>query len=276
MNTDVIRAIKILEFRRAPEVLKKREVIDWFSSDDPDVVAAAAGAILLYPTYIKPPLLHHEMLGYLFRNFLLNLGTVKAATYYGNSCYEAARELLSYLNHQFSDSADVAVREAVSSMSLQISIRYRSGTDPERKCIINGFLEHVLGVPGISEHFDWWLVEPELSSAYQSALGWREWSNARVDALRPVTTELAERLGEREHCSVLIEWPGIASVIPVIRWAQAELWIICDAEWAEHFKAGHLNIDEAVDFALEMSNWRASPMNGSRYVVTLSGRTFAR
>src|SRR5688572_25071208 len=97
MNKDVIRIIEILAFTGVTIYFTRRDVVDWLSSNDPNVIAAAADAVVVYPFHVKPPLTVSETFEALRKNFELHLSIGKAPTVYGTSCYEAARDLYLWL-----------------------------------------------------------------------------------------------------------------------------------------------------------------------------------
>jgi hypothetical protein len=60
-NQDVLRIIDVLDFRANPEPLKKRRLLGWFESNEPNVVGAAVDAMLRNWDYIKPALTRREV-----------------------------------------------------------------------------------------------------------------------------------------------------------------------------------------------------------------------
>lgn len=274
MNADVIRVINILEFRRSPVQIKKRHVLDWLLSNDPNVIAAAVDAILMHNDCISPRLTNDEILDLLQRNFMLNLSTEKAPTLYGHSCYEAGRTLFMWVLTLFDTGHAPGDGEALRRLSSYLSGLYLSASEKQRNCIVNGVLEHLFESDAVREHFEFWQGQDILREAYINARRWSDWSKARLYALEEVTYRTAELLRGAGHVEAFVNWPGPASVIPTISVKERVLMISCDTAWVELFQVGRLNLTKAAEFAADEKNWSPVAEGGLTHVVELRGRTF--
>jgi hypothetical protein len=274
MNHDVIRVINILEFRRAPVKIKKRHLIDWFSSDDPNVIAAAVDAVLMHSDWISPRLTNADILELLQKNLALNLFTRKAPTPYGHSCYEAGRALFMWVTQ-------VAVAggthpELLPRLSSFLSGLYLSAPDEQRNCIINGVLEHLFESDVIRQHFEHWQDEDALREAFINARRWSDWASVTRTSLEEVAEKTADLLRASGHHDAFVTQAGPATVVPTISLHDRVVMMSCDSAWVELFRRGALNLESAAKYAADQQNWRTVAEGGITDAVELFGNAFEK
>lgn len=273
MNRDVIRIIQIIEFRRAPSRLKRKIVRDWLSSTDPNVIAAAVDALLMRSEHIDPPLGVREVFDALLKNFELNLSAEKASTVYGTTCYQAARDLYSWLMAAAATHSSY-VQEFMASLKAFLEKAYLAADASERECIQTGLLEHLFEHEPFRDAFEAWREMPVLGEAFRNAQRWSDWVNARIAALEAVAERTATTLRHAGYPDACLTMPSVGSAVVSVTWRTGELRFVCDDEWVKLAEDGRARLDDAVRFASEPRNWTADPTHESTFTVELAGAQF--
>ncbi|MEA2417185.1 MAG: hypothetical protein QOI58_3842 [Thermoanaerobaculia bacterium] len=277
MRSDVIRIIEVLEFRSRPGPLEKKRLRDWFASDDPNVIGAAADAVLQHWEYIEPPLTRGEVGDVLMKNLAVSLLTRgQKVSDYAYNCHEAGKEFYVWVIAAQAALPDAEAEECLRLARQFLRDQYRSGDEGQRGCIITGVLEHLFEIDDVRTLFADWQRDPEMMRAFERAEAWSTWVAAHAQSLDAVTSRAAELLKERGFKDVVVSKAAIGTIMPAVLWENGEehqLSISCDEEWLNTFKETKLNIEEAARFATNSNNWSQAALP-THFSVKLQGARF--
>jgi hypothetical protein len=280
-NEDVVRIIEILDFRRQPELIKKKHARRWFDSTDANVIGAGLDAILRNWSCVEPPLTRGELGDVLMKNFQISLRSRgEKMTHYAYTCHEAAREFYDWVIASHAVAHDVEAQQCVHLAKDFLEREYRGGDDQQRNCIVAGALEHLFEVEALQDLFASWKNDPQLSEAYANAAEWSSWARSRRRSLRTVAKRILELMRRGGHEDANVREPAIGTTMPVITWDDDaepnELAITCDEAWVRHFEGGRVDEVKAARFATNRQNWSESASVPRYFTVELCGETFVR
>jgi hypothetical protein len=269
--------IEVLEFRSRPSSLNKKRLRDWFASDDPNVIGAAADAVLAHWECIEPQLTRREVGDILMKNLAVSLITRgQKVSDYAYNCHEAGKEFYGWVIAAQAALPDAEAEECLRLAKQFLRDQYGSGDEGQRACIVTGVLEHLFEIDELRAFFDDWQRDPETTRAFARAEAWSTWVAAHVQSLEAVTSLAAELLRARGLHHVVVSKASVGTIMPAVFWQNGEehqLSISCDEEWLNAFNETKLNVEEAARFAANSNNWRQAALP-THYSVELLGERF--
>ncbi len=170
--TDVQIAIEVLEFIHASEGVSKEQFRRWLRTRDPDVLGALYHAAAHGWSRVQGGVSRRE-----FRELLDHLVAATLArpgkSPYGLSDYAAVRTYCGFLTECYRDAA----RDSEALACLRAGVRtlarlYRAGSVGQRRCLVDGCIEHLFEQKGVEVYFRGWKKDRVLAKAYREAAEW--------------------------------------------------------------------------------------------------------
>jgi hypothetical protein len=170
--SDVQRAIEVMEFVHGSDRLPKDRLLAWLRSSDPDVLGAVYVATAHHWSRIDPSITRME-----FGRVLGRLVTValrkRGGTRFSLEKYQAVRTLMGWMLECFKDrhSDPEAERSLKWAVSLLAAL-YLRGSAKDRRCLVDGALEHLFAAEGMAAYFKAWAHHKVLGRAHREAMEW--------------------------------------------------------------------------------------------------------
>jgi hypothetical protein len=163
MHQDTRRALEIVQCLQSEGDIRRRRVLDWSASADPDVQGLMYNSLGVLWARIQPAptrLDYGKLVGRVLQVSLKK----KGQTPYALTNYGAAREFMQWA-------------------ALHLANLYRAGSTGERRCLVDGAIEHFFEVDDIRAYFSGWQHDRLLSRAYGEAAHWAEGADAHGNAV---------------------------------------------------------------------------------------------
>jgi hypothetical protein len=172
MANDIQRAIEVLEFIHGEAGLPKARLAAWTRSTDPDVLGAAYSAASNHWQRFEPRISRLEF-GHLLGRLLAVALRKKGATHFSLSNYQAARTFGGWMVECFQGRG----RDSEAERSLRWSVTflaslYKRGDRRDRRCLVDGTIEHLFAVEGMATYFETWKRDRVLARAHREAMEW--------------------------------------------------------------------------------------------------------
>jgi len=240
MKSEVVLAIEILEFVHSGTTVAKSKIDEWARSTDANVLSLLLRAVSIGWDRIQPTLPRGDY-GKILINALKVVLTnpCDAESGYMYTSYDLAHQLTAWALEAATESRkDPEIQEVLTQIIDALGDLYRTGDQRQRRCIVDGAVEHLFERDEGRALFASWQHDPDLRVAYDEANQWRDRVNGKLDLLRHVADVAAEKLrlhGVRVHT---IRNPEIGTDSIVVECETAssgdfELVIDCDYELLE-------------------------------------------
>jgi hypothetical protein len=153
MAAEVQRAIEVAEFIHGTDSLPKVRLDWWLRSNDPDVLGAVYFAAAHHWARIEPRTTRIEF-GRLVGRVLAVALRAKGRTHFSMDKYRAARTFMGWMLECFQDRKDDPEAERSLKWAVAfLAALYRKGSAKDRRCVVDGVLEHLFESKGMAEYF---------------------------------------------------------------------------------------------------------------------------
>jgi hypothetical protein len=170
MMTDAQVAIEAMDLLlRDGATVPASRVKEWLTTQDPDALSVVYEAISKKWHQVSgglSPEIYFELVSLLFRVALREA----PRSDYGLSKYDAATIYSAFLVQCANDPNTLQLLRAAAADLEQL---YRTGDEAQKRCVVDGVLEHVFSNPVIRSTFSVWGQDPDLRVAYQEAIEWK-------------------------------------------------------------------------------------------------------
>lgn len=172
MTTDAQRAIEIMEFMHGTDRLPKEQLVSWLRSTDPDVLGAVYSATANHWSRLEPNVTRIEF-GRLLGRVLKVALRSKGGTRFSLDKYQAARTLMGWMLECFKDrESDPDAERSLKWAVAFLASLYKRGSAKDRRCLVDGALEHLFAVDGMATYFKAWEHDKVLGRAHREAMEW--------------------------------------------------------------------------------------------------------
>jgi len=190
MHQDTRRALEIVQCLQSEGDIRRRRVLDWSASADPDVQGLMYNSLGVLWARIQPAPTRLDYGKLVGRVLQLSLKK-KGQTPYALTNYGAAREFMAWVFECHRDrDTDTLSRKSLQWAVLHLANLYRAGSKRQRRCLVDGAIEHLFEVDEIRVYFSGWQHDRLLSRAYREAVHWAEGADAHGNA---VSKQLLDR-----------------------------------------------------------------------------------
>lgn len=166
---------QIAELHYSIEPIEADQIRKWFNSTDIHLLGALYSLIVEPAGFerVHPPISFEDFYDFLLRYWGRCI-VENPASDWADSNYTAAHDAANFM--RLSNDETRLTFTHKKRFKEWLERLYLEGSDSVRTCIVTGFLEHLLEIPGWRELFDSWRENPRLSRALSEAT---EWSNGR-------------------------------------------------------------------------------------------------
>jgi hypothetical protein len=172
MPSDAQRTIEVMEFMQGTDRLPKRKLLTWLRSTDPDVLGATYSAAANHWSRLEPNITRVEF-GRLVGRVLTVALRRKGGTHFSMSDYQAARTFMGWMLECLKDrKSDPDAERCLKWAVALLASLYRGGRTKNRRCLVDGALEHLFAVPDVARYFRAWKRDKVLRRAYREAMEW--------------------------------------------------------------------------------------------------------
>jgi hypothetical protein len=136
---------------------------------------------------------------------------------------------------------------------------YLEGNEAQKRCVVDGILEHLFEVPGIDYLFSEWRFDAELNVALVEAQRWAELMTRKQAFLSQVATLCAEEMRRQGITDARVKSPEIGVDSIEIEWGGGEdsehLILDCDYEEVEKFMTDAPGTRRLAKYAADRNWW---------------------
>lgn len=167
-----------------------------------------------------------------------------------NADYVRAHEVVHVLLHD---------RALLQSVKPVLAALYRDGDESQRRCVVNGILEHLFESSGVIDLFGDWSSDSGLSSAYTEAQVWSVWIIKKRAFLTHVASLCVDEL-RRYGIDARLNNAQIGIDSIDIEWGDPNdpehLVLDCDDEVVERFRDDLTAQVSLAKYATDRKHWR--------------------
>jgi hypothetical protein len=136
---------------------------------------------------------------------------------------------------------------------------YLEGDEAQKRCVVDGILEHLFEAPAIKDLFSEWHADPELDVAFVEAQRWADPMLRKQRFLGQVAALCAEEMQHQGIADARVKAPEIGVDSIEIEWSGGQdgehLLLDCDYELAEKFMDDTAAQLRLAKYAVDRSRW---------------------
>jgi hypothetical protein len=268
MSSDVVRAIEISEFLHSPTAIGNSKVQEWKESLDENVLGLLLYAVSSQWSRIQPGLSRAEYGDLVLSVFRAAVeGRSLKKTSYAQSPYEIGHTFASWASDAVSNaSLEPQVSEVLARTKEVLAALYRGGDESQRRCVVDGVLEHLFENKEIRQLFASWQLQSDLLPAFEEAAKWSERILRKRALLHSVAEGTAQRLLSkgikiRSRDKMEVGTDTVVLEFDEQTEARSELVIDCDDELLGVLE--RLNPDATANFLESLSDYAADSTHWS-------------
>lgn len=171
MNEQLVALSAIVQAHQSSQPIPLDLVEEWMKSDDLEVLGAVCALVTDESSRyrISPSLATERLTDFLLCYYSLCFEEDPKGVW-AMSRFEAARHIVGWFRGHPQGSA--ATNLFPMKLKNWLATSYRNGDESIRSAIVDGALEHILEEARWREFFIDWCTNPELKTAYDSAVSW--------------------------------------------------------------------------------------------------------